>query len=770
MATMSLTPSSPLTAYLEYLIIFDSLKNVNLSGQGLYFIKANLYPFEPPEIFGLPLAQFSVDHQIAAVNGLRVINRVQEAKILKEDFSFTTRSFIIRFQQEEVQMFDAVTFTLKLPIDPLKGDQGLPTVILELDLYHIKASVLAASKKWLEANKETQQPKRVSRTRLKLNSPLHGLRTNYQVLFEERYFCRLDLSIYSSLLHISETRNYVSFDPPNLGQLSNATTHYLFGPRQSQSAPIPTISPTTSPNTSVSHLSANGSSSSSVLSLSNGGNSNSALSVIGSGPMGLFMNSNWNSRAYNIYDICFELLLRSHTHLKVSLTKLISGFLPKEKEMLAEAAMHTEVRTEKIHPDDIDPVDGNYYAAMFKIMSSLYDLGSEISTLWVKLLSAMTINTGSLKNKVEKAEKKLMKRWMECVIYESQTPLMSDPTNGHAAIVAEKRKTDYFRSLKQQVEDEFYEFNPDEIPIIFECGKPAKPPKARDSEPTIVIGKNRAATPSKATKYVSTHLFIMVHGLKGSSFDLRLYKNHISNVNEDSEFLAITSIEDSTLESIEELGKKVASEILSYLRISPADYSKISFIGHSLGGLIIRAALLDPDIAFLQTKFYSYITLGTPHLGSIFHNSSLIPSAMWFWEKWSAAMCLKQLRLIDANSPENSFLAKLALESKILSNFKHVVLLASEQDYYVPFCSARIELPQDTALAGKLGVIYSTMRDNLLASLANVNVVKFDIHFGPTTINMSKFDTITGRGAHIAMLDDERFVRMFVGVYHNFFV
>jgi len=67
-------------------------------------------------------------------------------------------------------------------------------------------------------------------------------------------------------------------------------------------------------------------------------------------------------------------------------------------------------------------------------------------------------------------------------------------------------------------------------------------------------------------------------------------------------------------------------------------------------------------------------------------------------------MCLKQLRLIDSSTPETSFLAKLSQESKCLSFFKNVVLIASEQDYYVPFCSARLELPQDTALAGKLGI------------------------------------------------------------------
>jgi len=46
--------------------------------------------------------------------------------------------------------------------------------------------------------------------------------------------------------------------------------------------------------------------------------------------------------------------------------------------MLAEAAMHSDLRTEKLQPEDVEPTDGNYYAAMFKIMSNLYDIGSEV--------------------------------------------------------------------------------------------------------------------------------------------------------------------------------------------------------------------------------------------------------------------------------------------------------------------------------------------------------------------------------------------------------
>ena len=51
-------------------------------------------------------------------------------------------------------------------------------------------------------------------------------------------------------------------------------------------------------------------------------------------------------------------------------------------------------------------------------------------------------------------------------------------------------------------------------------------------------------------------------------------------------------------------------------------FVRISFIGHSLGGLIIRASL--PYLKEYKDQFYTYLTLSTPHLGLIYGNSSLV--------------------------------------------------------------------------------------------------------------------------------------------------
>jgi len=60
--------------------------------------------------------------------------------------------------------------------------------------------------------------------------------------------------------------------------------------------------------------------------------------------------------------------------------------------------------------------------------------------------------------------------------------------------------------------------------------------------------------------------------------------------------------------------------------------NRISFIGFSLGGLIIRSCL--PHLEKYKDKMHGFITLSSPHLGYASHQSSLVKSSLWFMEKF----------------------------------------------------------------------------------------------------------------------------------------
>ena len=92
---------------------------------------------------------------------------------------------------------------------------------------------------------------------------------------------------------------------------------------------------------------------------------------------------------------------------------------------------------------------------------------------------------------------------------------------------------------------------------------------------------------------IGVHLFVLCHGFQGNHGDMRLFRNQIALLFPDSVILLSQSNEDQTEGDIMEMGERLASEVRNYiLSFCPSScLSKLSFIGHSLGGLIIRAAL-----------------------------------------------------------------------------------------------------------------------------------------------------------------------------------
>lgn len=116
---------------------------------------------------------------------------------------------------------------------------------------------------------------------------------------------------------------------------------------------------------------------------------------------------------------------------------------------------------------------------------------------------------------------------------------------------------------------------------------------------------------------------------------------------------------------------------------------KLSFVGHSLGGIIIREAI--EHLAEFTEFFHGYVSLGSPHLGFLYNSSTLIDAGMWLLKSWTQSACLKQLSMTDAHSFSDTFLFKLS-QKKSLDNFKHIILVGSFQDRYAPCDSTRIQI------------------------------------------------------------------------------
>jgi hypothetical protein len=100
-----------------------------------------------------------------------------------------------------------------------------------------------------------------------------------------------------------------------------------------------------------------------------------------------------------------------------------------------------------------------------------------------------------------------------------------------------------------------------------------------------------------------------------------------------------------------------------------------------MGGLIIRAAL--PLLERHRFNMRLYVSLGTPHLGYLFHNSSLTKVGMWAYDlfKQSPAMSALLMRSRSGDSRQ-TFLYELSRTAG-LDWFEQVLLYAGSGDHYV---------------------------------------------------------------------------------------
>eukprot|EP01132_Coremiostelium_polycephalum_P000952 gene952-1207_t len=266
------------------------------------------------------------------------------------------------------------------------------------------------------------------------------------------------------------------------------------------------------------------------------------------------------------------------------------------------------------------------------------------------------------------------------------------------------------------------------------------------------------------TNYPGKHLFIFVHGLHGNSYDLRLFKNYFALHFPSALFLICSSIQENTHEDIEQMGEKISTEVYDFLMENTLSHiSRISFICHSLGGIVVRSALTQPKLKAFLPKLHTFISLSSPHLGTKFYSGSIVTPALWVWQKFSNSVCLKQLLMQDAPNQTDCFLYKLS-ESRSLEYFQYVFLISSEQDGYVPYHSARIEIPKES-LKDKQSMILRQMVLNILEPIrtkvhisnnhlerfTRINVM-FDSHKG--------VDGVIGRSAHIRMLDQPWFMQI----------
>ncbi|KAJ0788488.1 putative alpha/Beta hydrolase, lipase [Helianthus annuus] len=235
------------------------------------------------------------------------------------------------------------------------------------------------------------------------------------------------------------------------------------------------------------------------------------------------------------------------------------------------------------------------------------------------------------------------------------------------------------------------------------------------------------------------HLVIMVNGIIGSASDWGYAAKQFVKMLPDKVIVHCSECNSSTLtfDGVDRMGERLAEEVLEVAKLWP-HVSKISFVAHSLGGLVARYAigklyedrpvsgLSDSDeknesncyeARIAGLKPVNFITFATPHLGSRGHRQLPLLCGVPFLEKsasqtahWIAGRSGKHLFLTDNDDGELPLLIRMVNDSKdikfisALGSFKRRVAYANANyDHMVGWETSSIrrqhELPKSNLLS-----------------------------------------------------------------------
>ncbi|XP_021762712.1 protein FAM135A-like isoform X2 [Chenopodium quinoa] len=279
----------------------------------------------------------------------------------------------------------------------------------------------------------------------------------------------------------------------------------------------------------------------------------------------------------------------------------------------------------------------------------------------------------------------------------------------------------------------------------------------------------------------SLKLVVFVHGFQGHHLDLRLVRNQWLLLDPKIEFLMSEANEDKTSGDFREMGKRLAKEVASFVskkrdkafRSGGVSEIKLSFVGHSIGNVIIRAALADNKMESCLKYLHTYVSVSGPHLGYLYSSNSLFNSGLWLLKKLKSTQCIHQLTLTDDPDLQNTFFFKLC-QQKTLEKFKNIILLSSPQDGYVPYHSARIELcPASSTDFSKRGQVFVEMLNNCLDQIRSPSMehrvfMRCDVNFNMSS-HGKNLNTFIGRAAHIEFLETDIFAKLIMWPFPEFF-
>ena len=171
-------------------------------------------------------------------------------------------------------------------------------------------------------------------------------------------------------------------------------------------------------------------------------------------------------------------------------------------------------------------------------------------------------------------------------------------------------------------------------------------------------------------------MIMLCHGFQACSLDMEMLKREMGRALPAALIISSTANEGDTNAEITLMGKRLADEVVKMVdrHFEQKERAIISFVGHSMGGIIARASL--PFLQDYHSQLGFYFSLSIPHLGYLNGVDTMIKAGLWFMRTVNKVPSLDQLSMEDADHPRDTFLYRLSQVGH-LRNFQKVILLSS---------------------------------------------------------------------------------------------
>jgi len=782
-----------LKAVVEIALHFESFRNIDLFHQGLYHVRARLHHEgnDPNRVVAVPCGHLASqplgnpepEKPKDAKQQRPDHHNLMPAHVVEEQNSFSTRSFLIRYCEEEVELNDIGLFRLELDVDDLEQKSSL---LLEVDLMFADLTQHGGADRFGEQpDVDSTEFKSVSTQTFRVRKTHRGLHEFVPVVFDEYHFCVANLVVHSALVDFRlrlrqpsaastaapSSRTWSASEGKAAQQGSNAAREGgdCAGPSLSRRPSASGLAPAPAESNALSLADT----------LFGGCRAEESPELL-------------LQRAEGLYRRHLEVLATSHTAMAAWHRRVRQECMPPPLvEALGDSSPTGDLGLElgDLTQERGAAAGGRGSLLRKRLEAKLggdvshrsiaahlaYDLNtaaSKIRETWHGLLNTLLYCSREVSTRLRADwEKQIAEQWSASIVREAARADVAvaekvDLCEQHCDLADHLRVATSSRPAEDEatVEDTSLLPKMELRPLIFEQRYLPRNPAAPAQKPAEAPPEADDYVPSAPKPYNGVHLFVLVHGFQGNSFDMRLMRNNLALVHPDAIFLCSVSNEDSTEGDITEMGQRLAQEVVNYICdwCPGSALGRLSFVSHSMGGLISRAAL--PLLHEYTSKMFTFLTFSTSHLGIFQDKISLFNTGFWVLKQWRKSQFLKQVSMTDHQDPRETFLYKLS-KSKGFEFFQNVVLVSCFEDQYGPFQSARAEICSQWDNQPDKGV-YTEMVRQIWAPVNPEHVTRFDVNF---VIPEKNLDTFIGRAAHIQFLECQPIMKMLIHNYSALF-